>query len=708
MQASQAILMILSLSSVAGAAADLNPLGEAISLLDTLAAKIVAEGEAEAKAYHDYFEWCDDASKNLGFDIDTATTKKNKLEALIAKSADDSEASAGKIEELAASIAKAESEVNDATLIREKEAADFSAEEAELVDILSALTRAIGIIEKEMAKNPAAFVQVNLSGMDGLIKSLATLVEATSLSSADKDKLISFAQDQQADADDDDAPGSPAAAVYKTHSTGIFDVLEDLKEKAEGQLAALRKAESNTKHNFNLLKQSLDDQITDETKHLTEEKASKAATDETKATAEGDLSMTNTDLANLNKALSDAHANCLSTAADHEATVAARDGELKTIAEAKKILLSSTSGAVSQTYSLLQLRTGSQLSTNADLAKAEVVTLVKKLAREHHSAALAQLASRIGAVLRFGASAGDDPFVKVKGLIQDMIMKLESEAQAAATEKAWCDEQMAKTEEKKQELDEDIAKLTSKIDVASARSASLKASVKELQGELAALAKMQAEMDKIRAETHADYLKAKAELEEGLAGVRKALDLLRSYYGSAAAAAMLQNNGAFGAFMQQPEPPVIHSKATGAGDSIIGILEVVESDFAKNLAAEETEESDAADEYEKTTQENAVTKTVKTQDVKYKTQEFTGLDKAVSEMSADRASTNEELSAVMEYYGQVKERCIAKPETYEERQAKRQAEIKGLKEALSILDTETVFFQRKRRGHMRGALVAAH
>merc|ERR1719158_2766737 len=261
-------------------------------------------------------------------------------------------------------------------------------------------------------------------------------------------------------------------------------------------------------------------------------------------------------------------------------------------------------------------------------------------------------------------------------------MKLENEAQSEATEKAYCDEQMAKTEEKKTELDFDIAKLTSKIDVASARSTSLKGEVKILQGELAALAKLQAEMDKVRSETHADFVKAKAELEEGLAGVRKALDLLRTYYGSAAAAAMLQNGASFGAFMQQPEPPVIHSKATGAGESIIGILEVVESDFAKNLAAEETEESDAADEYEKTTQENAVTKTMKIQDVKYKTQEFMGLDKSIAEMSSDRDAANAELSAVMEYYGQVKERCIAKPETYEERQSKRQAEIEGLKQAL--------------------------
>merc|ERR1719504_15026 len=149
------------------------------------------------------------------------------------------------------------------------------------------------------------------------------------------------------------------------------------------------------------------------------------------------------------------------------------------------------------------------MQSHADLARLEVVTFVKKLAREHHSAALAQLASKIAAVAQYGS----DPFTKVKGLIQDMIIKLESEAQAAATEKAWCDEQMAKTEEKKSELDEDIAKLTTKIDQATARSTQLKAEVKALQGELAALAKEQAEMDKIRSEEHAAYLEAKADLE---------------------------------------------------------------------------------------------------------------------------------------------------------------------------------------------------
>ena len=84
-------------------------------------------------------------------------------------------------------------------------------------------------------------------------------MEAAAISHADKQKLTSLIQSQQSA--DDDEPGAPAAAVYKSHSTGILDVIEDLKEKAEGQLSDLRKAESNTKHNFQMLKQSLEDQV---------------------------------------------------------------------------------------------------------------------------------------------------------------------------------------------------------------------------------------------------------------------------------------------------------------------------------------------------------------------------------------------------------------------------------------------------------------
>merc|ERR1719443_2092280 len=428
-----------------------------------------------------------------------------------------------------------------------------------------------------------------------------------------------------------------------------------------------------------MLKTSLEASIANGEKNLDEEKAAEATAAEDKASAEGDLATTVKDLANAEAALATAQSTCMQVAADHEVTLKSRAEELEVLAKAKQILAETTTGAVEETYSFLQEATVSRLRTRADLAHVEVISLIKNLARKHHSKALEKLASQIQVLMQYGAKFGDDPFKKVKGLITELIDRLMAEAAAEATEKAYCDEQMAKTEAKKSDLETDIASLTAKIDKAAAASAKLKEEVKELQAELAALAKEQAEMDNIRAEQNAAYKDAKADLELGLSGVGKALDVLREYYGGAA---LLQG--------EQPPVPEKHEKAGGAGGGIIDILEVVESDFAANLAKEETQEADAVAEYEKITQENKVTKALKEQDVKYKTQEFKSLDKQIAELTSDKDSLSTELAAVLEYYEKIKDRCIAKAETYEERKRRREAEIAGLKEALQILSGEAL------------------
>merc|ERR1719310_2542159 len=97
--------MLLLLGAQAALAAQSNPLGTVFSLMDELTAKITAEGEKEAKAYKEYVEWCDDAAANVNFEIKTAESKKEELEATIAKSTNDASSSASKIEDLAAAIA---------------------------------------------------------------------------------------------------------------------------------------------------------------------------------------------------------------------------------------------------------------------------------------------------------------------------------------------------------------------------------------------------------------------------------------------------------------------------------------------------------------------------------------------------------------------------------------------------------------------------
>eukprot|EP00928_Gymnodinium_smaydae_P003566 TRINITY_DN1126_c1_g2_i1.p1 TRINITY_DN1126_c1_g2~~TRINITY_DN1126_c1_g2_i1.p1 ORF type:complete len:702 (-),score=223.28 TRINITY_DN1126_c1_g2_i1:88-2193(-) len=671
-----------------------NPLSSVLDLLGDLSAKITKEGEVEAQTFKEYSEWCDDTVTDKNFEIKTAASEKEKLEAKISELTGNIEESESKVSDLAAAIGTATKELESATAIRKKEAVEFATSEKELLDVVDTLGRASSVLQREMQKSPASFAQLTRAGLPTVLKSLSAVGDAAAFSAVDQKRLLALVQsrNEASEGDGEGELGAPAAAVYESHSSSIFDVLDDMKEKAEEQLSSLRKAEVNAKHNFGMLKQGLEDQLAADNKDMDAEKAAKASAEEGKSTAEGDLSATVADLKATKVSLAETSSTCKQVAADHSATVKAREEELKVIAEAVDILKSSTSGAKSKTYSLLQVATDRS-------HESRVLKWVKNLARQHHSSALAQLASRIAAV---ASRSGTEPFAKVKGLISDLISKLEAEAGAEATEKAFCDEEMSKTTAKKDELDTDVSKLTTKIDQANARSNELKEEVRQLQKDVASMAKEQAEANKIREETHANYVAAKADLEQGLSGVRKALVVLRDYYAAKddEGAALLQSEGT------QPAMPQKFEASKGAGTSIIGILEVAESDFAKNLAHEETAEATAQEEYEKLTEDNKVSTAAKDQDVEYKNAEITSLAKTVSELSTDLESTNEELAAVVEYDGKLKERCVAKPESYEERVKRRQAEIGGLKEALSILQEEALL-QRgstRRKSNMRGAL----
>merc|ERR1719310_2766068 len=131
--------------------------------MDQLTAKVTADGEAEAKAYKEYFEWCDDASMNKNNDIKTDKASQAKLEALISELTANIEAGESTISDLAASISSSEADLKSATEIREKESADFASSDKELADAIDTLGRAITILQREMTKNPAAFAQVTSS-----------------------------------------------------------------------------------------------------------------------------------------------------------------------------------------------------------------------------------------------------------------------------------------------------------------------------------------------------------------------------------------------------------------------------------------------------------------------------------------------------------------------------------------------------------------
>jgi len=649
------------------------PIDKVITMIGELEQKVIGEGESAHKVYAEFAEWCEDTSKNVQYEIKTGKSDVDSLKATIAKESSNIDAQTAKIEELAGAIATDEADLKAATEIRDKEAVDFSAKEKDLVETIDTLERAIGIIEKEM-KGGASMMQLKKAG--SVVQALQAMVQAQSLSSADGQKLTALLQSAHK-AEEDDS-GAPDPAAFQNQSGGVLDVLNDLLEKAQAELDDARKAETASIQNFEMLKQSLTDEVKFANKEKDEAKKSKSGSAEGKATAEGDLDVTSKALAEDIKELQGLHHNCMTKAEEFEAETKSRGEELKALATAKKIIKEATGAALAQTEdSFLQT---SKLSSQADLANFEVVRFVRDLAKKEKSAALAQLASRVASAVRFGAGNQADIFAKVKGLISDMLEKLEADAEADATEKAFCDKELAETNFKKDDKTSEIEKLTSKIESSSSKSAILKDEVATLQAELAALTKSQAEMDKIRAEEKAIFTTSSSDTQKALDGMKAALKVLNEYYAKADKA---------------------HSSSDGASSGIIGLLEVCESDFSKSLTEMTAAEESAASTYEQETNENKILKVTKEQDVKYKTKEFKGLDKSVAELSSDKSGVETELSAVMEYLKQLQGRCIAKAETYAERSDRRKAEIAGLKEALSILENETALIQRRSTRNLR-------
>merc|ERR1719215_1910201 len=531
-------------------------------MISDLQAKILKEGEGAQKVYEEFSEWCEERSTTLAHEIKTGKAEVAELKAAIAKEASRAGSLGAKVDKLSGELSTDEADLKAATEIRAKEHGVFLAEEKELTETTDVVRRAVGILEREM-KGGASMLQ--LKGASNVVQALSVLVEASSLSTADAHRLTALVQSSS----EEDDVGAPAGAVYESHSGGIVEVLTDLLDKSEEQLDAARKKETKDLHAFEMLEQSLKDEIKYGNKELNEAKEGIAAAGEKKASLEGDLGITSKDLAEDTAALADLHQECMAKAEEFEAETKSRGEELAALAKAKAVIKENVGGAEDLSYSLNQVsllqvaRVGSGLMSRAGLARFEAARLIRDLANKQGSAEFAQLAARMGSAISLSSKIGEDPFAKIQGLIQDMIEKLEKEAEADATHKAFCDKELAETKEKKADKTAEMEKLSTQIDKMSARSSQLKEEIADLEKALSELASSQAQMDRMRAEEKETYASNKADMEQGLQGVRLALKVLKEYYAKEDEA---------------------HAAAEGAGAGIIGLLEVVESDFTKGLA----------------------------------------------------------------------------------------------------------------------------
>jgi len=288
------------------------------------------------------------------------------------------------------------------------------------------------------------------------------------------------------------------------------------------------------------------------------------------------------------------------------------------------------------------------------------------------------LGSRILQLLATKAAA--DPFKKIIKMIKDMITKLVEEANEEAEHKGFCDQELGANKATRDSKTEEASLLKAKTEELSADIAKLAQQITELSDAVVAIDAAVKKATEMRTDEKEKNTATIADAKAGKEAVGKALKVLRDFYDKAATATMLTQIQASG---KAPYKGM-------AGGGVLGMLEVCESDFARLESETTSAEDAAAKEYDEFMADSTSDKDTKEKDIKDKKSTQQSKEYELSGAKKDLGGVQDELDAAMAYYEKLKPSCVDAGESYEERVARRKEEIESLKEALKILNGESV------------------
>lgn len=644
--------------------AKVTPIQKVLEMMAEALAKGKKEKQVEEVEFAKFKGFCEDVISDTTESIAVATAKIEQLNADIMKAEQDAKTLGEEVTKLEASVAQDEADLKEATEIRAKEKSDYDASHADYTESIDAIERAMAALKKKMGDVPQSLMQIQKSKMipentKAVIQSFMEMANTVDLS-------VSSLQ--------------PAANAYESQSGGVITMLEKLLMKFEDELFALEKAEMNLQANFDMLAQKLTASIKDGKTDISTKTETKATRLEDAAAAKGVLETTIAGKMTDEKTLSDTKQECYLKSDEYEKNQVTRKGEITAITKAMEILASpAVSGNAEKHLPSLAQTATSLVQVGVNLRSPE---------RSRVVAFLQDKAQKLGSryLLLVAARAADDPFKKVKKMIKDMIVKLMEEANAEAEAKGFCDAEMATNKQTRDIKSEKVDELTASIEEHTAEKEKLATEISDLSAAIAELKGKMAEATDLREEEKTKNLAVIADAQAGQKAVEMAIKVLKDFYEGQA---FVQEKGSFlqdSANMKQHMDEAAKAPyKPGADGGIMGMLDVILSDFARLEAETQAAEDAAQSEYEKFMEDSDLDNGVKQTEVDHKTLAKQRCEEKLNELNKDLETTQAELQAALDYYEKLKPDCIDQGESYEDRVARRKEEIVSLQEALKIL-----------------------
>jgi hypothetical protein len=681
--------------------AKMAAVNKVITMLEDLQAQVLKEGEEEAASYNKFACFCKDTTKEKTESINKGEDDDQRLSTSIEDKNSHRNDLDDDIKDLEEEIASEEADMKAATKEREETNAVFLKNAGDLQAALEGLAGAIQVLK---ASKPSL---VQLAEARKTVKGVTELADAMGLGS-NQHVVTAFLQQD---------PSVPMEN-YKFKSDGIIGTLEELQNDFRKTKNEVDEDEAQSVHEYDMLMQEKTDLVKRHNQDLDEARKEKAKTTEEVGAASEELSTTRAQLLDDKQYLSELSEMCVNTAKTWDVRSKVRADELSALTAATTIVKETVAEKTSKaTVRLTQMgvrvnmvkqmvqdpEAMESIEAEAEAAEKPVAFLQKFLqkskvsphsldsAREYvinmltsqgvksKSTLLSQLAVQIRA----------DPFAKIKKLIQDTIERLLHEAAEEANQKGWCDKAQADAKQKRTYAAEEIEALNGEMASLEGRRNKLAEELEVLRTEIPDLKEKRDEADKMREEEKAENERTVEEATAGLEAINMAIDILDKFY-KTAAKSKVDLSLAQGPADEAPgagfEIGEAYTGAGGESGGILGMMDVIKSDFERTISETEKAEKKATTDHRNFMTETGKSLAEKTMAEEQKDDQHANtveeLDSAKDSLTAEASILSTSIQELIE----LKPTCIDTGMSYEERVARREDEIESLKKALCIFE----------------------
>jgi hypothetical protein len=648
-----------------------RPVSKVITLLKDMLKQLEKEAEEDEEIYDKMACWCETNDKEKTKSIAEAETRIEDLTTKIEELTANSARLNTEIKNLEKEVAHNQDALSKATALREKQLAEFNAEEKDLLESISALKAAVTVLGKH--NGGASLLQLPRTHIMGVAATLqhemhahASLLQGV-LTHTERRAVASFVQSPQ-----DYFDASPTfKQSYAPQSGQIFGILRQMKETFESNLSASQKEEMANQKAYEDLKAAKEEEIAAGQAQIDSKTQELADTDEKNAQAKTDVEDTKASLSADEQFLMMLKEKCQMTDKEWEERQKTRQLEMEAVSKALAVLSGDDAHDLfTKTFNPALLQRSQLEHSERRQAAAKLLSAV---ALKVHNPRLSTLAYQVKL----------DAFTRVKKAIDDMVAQLLKEKADEIKHKDFCVDEFNSNQQQTETKEREKKDLIAKIEDLDMTIKALTEAIDTLKSEIAEMQVQLKRAGEDREKQNKEFQSTVADQRDTQRLLKAALNVLQDFYGKAEGkASLIQKQEPVG----PPPPPGFEAyKNNAASGGVMSMIQQIISD-AKAMEAEAIRsEEDAQKAYEDFVKDTNLSIEAKSKDIVNKSEEKAKAEIELVETKESKEAVMLELEQLSNYNAELHQSCDFVLKNFDLRQTARDEEVEALRQAKAIL-----------------------